>query len=185
MNTTSSGTVPGHAGGTTNAEDIFIAGENGPELIIGKQGSTVFPASETDKIINAVSDREHAETGSFRYDSVITPEIIDPTQGIADSLQSIFIPVIGKTVSLAGNRENNIVLPEHREPQSNAVRNSGANDASEKHIVIDINGGGKIEVSGNADRDSILEVLQDNLKPVLMGIIEQEVYEDGNETYDY
>ena len=185
VNTTSSGTVPGHAGGTTNAEDIFIAGENGPELIIGKQGSTVFPASETDKIINAVSDRDRAETFSFRHDSIITPEIIDPTQGIADSLQSIFIPVIGKTVSLAGNRENNIVLPEHREPQSNAVRNSGANDASEKHIVIDINGGGKIEVSGNADRDSILEVLQDNLKPVLMGIIEQEVYEDGNETYDY
>ena len=40
---TTTPTVPGHAGGTTDAEDIFVAGENGPELIVGKQGSTVFP----------------------------------------------------------------------------------------------------------------------------------------------
>lgn len=45
-----------HAKGTTNAEDVFIAGENGAELILGMGGSTVFPASETQKIINAVAD---------------------------------------------------------------------------------------------------------------------------------
>lgn len=44
-------TVPGHAGGTTDAENVFIAGENGPELIVGKQGSTVFPTEETDRIL--------------------------------------------------------------------------------------------------------------------------------------
>lgn len=48
-------TAPGHAGGTTDAEDVFIAGENGPELIVGKQGSTVFPTEETDKIIDALN----------------------------------------------------------------------------------------------------------------------------------
>lgn len=48
-------TVPMHAKGTTNAESIFIAGENGPEMIVGHSGSTVFPTSETSKIINAVS----------------------------------------------------------------------------------------------------------------------------------
>lgn len=59
----SSGTVYGpqqyiqaNATGTTNSDDVFIAGENGPELIVGKQGSTVFPTSETNKIISAVSD---------------------------------------------------------------------------------------------------------------------------------
>lgn len=46
-------TVAGHATGTTNAEDIFIAGEEGPELIVGKAGSTVFPTSETEKILRA------------------------------------------------------------------------------------------------------------------------------------
>jgi TP901 family phage tail tape measure protein len=50
----SGGSVPGHATGTTNAEDVFIAGENGPELIVGKAGSTVFPAEETNRIIRAM-----------------------------------------------------------------------------------------------------------------------------------
>ena len=48
--------VQKNAKGTTNAEDVFIAGENGAELILGMGGSTVFPASETQKIINAVAD---------------------------------------------------------------------------------------------------------------------------------
>ncbi|MBR3422822.1 MAG: phage tail tape measure protein [Ruminococcus sp.] len=50
--------VPGHATGTTAAEDIFIAGENGPELVVGKAGSTVFPTSETNKIISALRSME-------------------------------------------------------------------------------------------------------------------------------
>ena len=50
----SGGSVPGHATGTTNAEDVFIAGENGPELIVGKAGGTVFPAEETNRIIRAM-----------------------------------------------------------------------------------------------------------------------------------
>lgn len=48
--------VQKNAKGTTNAEDAFIAGESGAELILGMGGSTVFPASETQKIINAVAD---------------------------------------------------------------------------------------------------------------------------------
>lgn len=72
-------TVPGHANGTTNAEDVFVAGEGGAELIIGKQGSTVFPASETAKIINAVKEYSDLSGGyqpeqsaSYRYDSQTT-----------------------------------------------------------------------------------------------------------------
>ena len=53
VTTSTTTTVPGHAGGTTDAEDVFVAGENGPELIVGKQGSTVFPTEETDKIVDA------------------------------------------------------------------------------------------------------------------------------------
>lgn len=48
--------VEGNATGTTNSADTFIAGEQGAELIVGKKGSTVFPASETNKIISAVQD---------------------------------------------------------------------------------------------------------------------------------
>jgi hypothetical protein len=45
--------IPGYATGATNAPDMFIAGENGPELIVGAGGSTVFPAEETNDILTA------------------------------------------------------------------------------------------------------------------------------------
>lgn len=50
--------VDGFASGTTNAGDVFIASEEGPELIVGKSGSTVFPADETERIINAVTSND-------------------------------------------------------------------------------------------------------------------------------
>ena len=44
------GSVPGHAQGSTNTENAFIAGENGPELITGHPHKTVFTAEETRNI---------------------------------------------------------------------------------------------------------------------------------------
>lgn len=46
--------VAGHANGTTYGESVYLAGEYGPELIVGRQGSEVFPASETARILSAV-----------------------------------------------------------------------------------------------------------------------------------
>ena len=55
LSTTPSTTVSGHANGTLSApEDVYIAGEEGPELIVGARGSEVFPAQETEKILSAV-----------------------------------------------------------------------------------------------------------------------------------
>lgn len=55
LSTTPGATVSGHANGTVSApEDVYIAGEEGPELIIGARGSEVFPAQETEKILSAV-----------------------------------------------------------------------------------------------------------------------------------
>lgn len=54
-------TVTGHANGTLSAqEDVYIAGEEGPELIIGARGSEVFPAQETERILAAVNSVENA-----------------------------------------------------------------------------------------------------------------------------
>lgn len=161
-----SGSVPGHAKGTTNAEsvflageqgpelvarpaaayangttdsaDYFIAGENGPELIVGEQGSTVFPTSETDRLIAALNDRRQ------------------PLQ------------------VLAGGGE--------------ALQSSGRESAQEqvKRILLEIAGSGAIEVGGSgADKETVLQILWENLKPVLMSIIRSEIYEEGELSYDY
>lgn len=59
LSTTPSTTVSGHANGTLSApEDVYIAGEEGPELIVGARGSEVFPAQETEKILSAVGGDE-------------------------------------------------------------------------------------------------------------------------------
>lgn len=166
INVSSTGGVPGHANGTTNAEsafvageegpelvarpaaayangttdstDYFIAGENGPELIVGEQGSTVFPTGETDRLIEALNERQK------------------PLQVFADS---------------SGGESRG------RETTSEQV----------KRILLEIAGSGAIEVggSGGADKETILEVLYEHLKPVLMNIIQSEIYEEGELSYEY
>lgn len=125
-----------YATGTTNSDDFYIAGENGPELIIGQQGSTVFPTGETDRIIESLGNRER-EPLSVR------------TEGMDDS-------------------------------------KAGAEEQVKK-ILLEIAGRGAIEVGGNggADKESILEVLTEHIKPVLLGILQQEIYEEGDLSYEF
>lgn len=62
LNTTyTPSSVPGHANGTTDSEKVYVAGEDGPELILSGGGDTVFPTSETEKIIAAVSNSEDSD----------------------------------------------------------------------------------------------------------------------------
>lgn len=157
-----SGSVPGHASGTTNAEsvflageegpelvarpaatyatgttdsaDYFIAGENGPELIVGQQGSTVFPTGETDRLIAALNEKRQ------------------PLQVIS------------------GGDDNH---------------NRGNAAEQVKRILLEIAGSGTIEVNGGADKATILEILTEYLKPVLMKIIQNEIYEEGELSYEY
>jgi len=160
----SSGSTPGHAKGTTNAEslflageegpelvarpaaayavgttdssDFFIAGENGPELIMGEQGSTVFPTSETDRLIAALNTRQ-----------------TEPLR-------------VSESRSADSSRE--------------------AATEQVKHILLEIAGSGTIEVGGGGvDKETVLEVLVANLKPVLMSLIQSEIYEEGELSYDY
>lgn len=127
--------VPGHANGTTNAEDIFVAGENGPELIVGAQGSTVFPTEETDRIIAAI-----------------------------------------------GSRPFNI-MPSSSE--YSAAAENAPSPESYKRISIEITGAGAITVDRSADREQILNVMTENIKPVLLDIIQNEMFEEGEGSYDF
>ena len=54
----------------------------------------------------------------------------------------------------------------------------------EKHIVIELNGGGRIDVSG-ITRQQAMELIAERIKPELMDILEREIYEGGNGVYDY
>jgi hypothetical protein len=91
-------TMPEHALGTTNAEDAFIAGENGPELILGRSGSTVFPSEETDRIINAVSDR----TDNPQITTLTTADSVSTAQSNSTGQASESASEKKVTISLEG-----------------------------------------------------------------------------------
>lgn len=130
-------TVPGHAEGTTSAEDVYVAGEEGPELILGARGSEVFPAEETSRILAAINQRE-VETSA------------------------------GATA-----------------PEPAPERESNRDSGGEKKVLLEINGSGAIAVDKGADKSTILEVLVENVKPVLMSLIKDEIMEEGELAYDY
>ncbi len=125
-----------YATGTTNSDDFYIAGENGPELIIGQQGSTVFPTQETDRLIESLGNREK---------------------------EPLSIQMNGLDDSKTGTEEQ------------------------VKKILLEIAGSGAIEVGGNggADKESILEVLTEHVKPILLSILQQEIYEEGDLSYEF
>lgn len=166
VSVTSSGSVAGHANGTTNAEsvflageqgpelvarpaaayangttdstDYFIAGEHGPELIVGEQGSTVFPTQETDRLISALNEKR----------------------------QPLQVFTSGGGGESTGSRQ--------------------AAQEQVKRILLEIAGSGAIEVSGNgADRETVLQIMWENLKPILMSLIQSEIYEEGDMSYEY
>lgn len=194
-------TVPGHAGGTTDAENVFIAGENGPELIVGKQGSTVFPTEETDRILQAISgisldipDRSSPESML----SGILSKAYDVVSGKNSDLSAIDAAYTGVESSVArpAAAYNSVLdsAPLNVPPAANAAV-SGAQNAQSapgetvKKIILELVGKGSVEVSGGSgggmNANDVLEMITDNVKPVLMGILKQEIFEEGQLSYEY
>lgn len=125
-----------YANGTTNSTGYYLAGENGPELIIGQQGSTVFPTEETDRIINALDERRRP---------------------------------LNITADTGGRGESS------RMTAGEQI----------KRIILEIAGSGSIDVGSGANTETVLSILQEHLKPVLMNLIQSEIYEEGDLSYDY
>lgn len=193
-------TVPGHAGGTTDAENVFIAGENGPELIVGKQGSTVFPTEETDRILQAISgisldipDRSSPESML----SGILSKAYDVVSGKNSDLSAIDAAYTGVESSVARPAAYSSVLdsaPLNVQPAANAAV-SGAQNAQSapgetvKKIILELVGKGSVGVSvgsgSGMSANDVLEMITDNVKPVLMGILKQEIFEEGQLSYEY
>jgi TP901 family phage tail tape measure protein len=229
--------VSGHATGTTNAEDVFIAGEEGPELIVGKAGSTVFPAEETEKIVQAVSQNDYTASGfeavyknglssilsgftalltkfsglNFKTQpELVTAPTIDLTEyatGTTDS-ESNFIAgeegpelVLGhpdstvfpaeETDRLIGTIEEKPLNVED-EARTNANTNVGSTGETSgkaaeetKRIYLEIAGTGGIDISSRTNKTDVLEIIQEHIKPVLMRVIRQEIYEEGDLSYEF
>ena len=77
------------------------------------------------------------------------------------------------------------VLPVATAPQN--AQNTPAETV--KRVILELVGKGAVTVSGGygggMTESDVLELLTDNMKPVLMGIIKQEIFEEGQLSYEY
>jgi hypothetical protein len=128
--------------GTTNAGNLFLAGEEGPELVVGAGGSRVFTAGETKNIIS------RAYENSFS---------IDPRYG-------------------------ELLMQKQKEKQQEREK---ASTSVSKTIKLDIGGYGAIKVDRGISEGDLLELVRENLSPILVDVLSREVFEEGDGSYDY
>lgn len=57
-------------------------------------------------------------------------------------------------------------------------------ESQSKDINLNINGSGTISVKGDMSKEQVVSILTDYLKPVLMNIVEQECFEEGESHYE-
>lgn len=203
-------TVAGHANGTLSAqEDVYIAGEAGPELIIGARGSEVFPAQETERILAAVNSTENASDDTAPEPTASPLPENDLPEGMeavkeysyltADGQGSDAQPtgieyvepeVQAQTTEEAAPAEEapvNTTAPATSDAQQEAPASSSDTPSigeTVKRIIIEINGSGSIDVGG-MNEESVLDILTRHAKPVLMSIIKGEIFEEGDLAYDF
>lgn len=128
--------MPMLAKGSKNAPDLFVAGEQGPEIVAGRGGSRVFPSDDTTRIISALEKNN-------------------------------------QPLSVSTSPFENINMDKNDEPISN-----------EKNININFNGSGTIKASG-IDKNQVLEIILEYIKPIIIDILSTEVFEEGVLSYDF
>lgn len=157
--------VPGHANGTTNAESLFLAGEKGPELVA--RPAAAYANGTTDSTDYFIA----GENG---------PELIVGEQG------STVFPTQETDRLISALNEKQQPLQLFTDTGTTGRSEGGGATEQVRRIMLEIAGSGAIEVGGGgADKQTILDVLYEHLKPVLMNIIQGEIYEEGEYSYEY
>jgi TP901 family phage tail tape measure protein len=164
--------VKGHAAGTTNSERFYLAGEEGPELIVSKGGDTVFPHSETERIINKVTEAYN----------MIPDEAAESVQEYAlTGYQSSEADNIIKTAS---DYDDNPVMMAGTGAATSEVTNRTVS-SEEKTVTLKIEGSGSVGVDKNTSPESLWESVKGNIKETFMSILKEEIYEEGAGVYEF
>ena len=71
--------------------------------------------------------------------------------------------------------------------RSNESDTGSGSDAksSSREINLNINGSGNMRIDGGVQKEDVLNMMIENIKDVLLGIIEQEILEEGDGVYEY
>ena len=140
----------------------------------------------------AVTAALHAEGGIFDT----------PHYGVfAEAGPEAFIPIDGSDNAKAIWQETGIrlgllqdeapisIAPTHSigtSRSNESVTGSGSDSKlSSKEINLNINGSGNMRIDGGVQKEDVLNMMVENIKDVLLEIIEQEILEEGDGVYEY
>lgn len=59
------------------------------------------------------------------------------------------------------------------------------NTCTERHIILDVVGKGKIDITGGYDETAVLDLLQEHMRPLLLSILQAEMTEEGDGSYGF
>ena len=93
--------IEGNAKGTKHSANVFLAGEEGPELIVNAEGSQVFTAAETQKILSG-----EADGAQYSFD---IPELMRQLTEDAENEKPTFSDIATDLDSETNNYENSAV----------------------------------------------------------------------------
>lgn len=99
--------VEGNAKGTKHSAEVFLAGEEGPELIVNAAGSQVFTAAETQRILSGDVD-ENGNSISFDV-----PELIKQLADEAITERPRFEDMANSLESETNNYDNSLSSVQH------------------------------------------------------------------------
>lgn len=142
---------------------------------MGRIGINVTTEEET------TTTEEHATGGIFD----------EPHYGVfAEDGPEAFIPIDNSQNAIDIWKETGRLLGQLDDSPKNKVgpslpETSGSTSSNDKTVTIRLEGAGELKVKGNIGKEQVLNVLQNNLKPMLLNIISQEVLEEGDGVYEF
>ena len=147
---------------------------------LGKIGINVTTEDKTDG-----KGEAHATGGIFD----------EPHWGVfAEAGPEAFIPIDGSQNAINIWKDTGKLLGQLEDSPNNKVvgpsiesHSTESKSSNDKTITIKLEGGGELKVSGSnkLSKEQVLSILQENIKPTLLKIISQEIFEEGEGAYEY
>lgn len=150
--------VPHAEGGIFSTPHYGVFAEDGPESFIPIDGSkrSVDIWEQTGKLLGTIGNDNEVDnyiSTQNNTEMVLTREV--------------------------NTKETPILLPSDNGSQQVPV----VTDTQDKTVTLKIEGSGNLQVGSNLSKNDVVEILMDNVKEAIMGIIEQEILEEGVGSY--
>ena len=175
----------GYATGTLDAAPgLALVGEEGPELVNFGGGEVVYTADETEKILNNYTN--------INTDNITDVKILPQFERLVNSycdLRNAEPDMYGNILN--PDRDTSVRINSEPadphifvKPETEGYINKSLEDKPQsREISLNINGSGSISIKSSMDKEQVIDILFKYMKPVLMDIVEQDIFEEGEGEY--